>query len=486
MTIAVYERNPWYWQYDGEPTLLVGGSDDENVFQWPEPEMTAHLDLLRSVGGNYDRCTLSSRPDRGMEIYPFAKADDGRYDLSRWNDEFWVRLERYLRACSERDIVVQLEVWATYDLTSRWSIDVPYNPRFNSNYQGPPETILGGQYEQFRDVFDFYRTVPALGDDAVVSAYQRAFVDRVLEHTLPHDNILYCVDNEYAFVQPWQWFRYWAEYIREKARAQGRDVPVTEMNLQDWELARALASGEELAPALRERLGPGSSHVFNRNHREVFDHPEVYGYVDFSDNGDSSGQRHADQLAEVRAYLQGHPRPLNLCKIYGADFGVKWPTAEGVNAFWRSVFGGAGAVRFHRPPTGIGLSPKAQASIRAVRKLEEVVRPWASEPYPQGIRGRGEDGAYAMAGADETYGLFFPGSSCPTWVKLVPVTGDEPLTLTWIDISIGEWGDSHTFIGNAKEGNVIATPKHGGDFGWVAAVRRAQGQEREGVLPDHN
>ena len=29
-----WKENPWYWSYCGEPVLLLGGSDDDNLFQW--------------------------------------------------------------------------------------------------------------------------------------------------------------------------------------------------------------------------------------------------------------------------------------------------------------------------------------------------------------------------------------------------------------------------------------------------------------------
>ena len=33
--IQVYKENPRYWQYKGEPILLIGGSVDDNLFQIP-------------------------------------------------------------------------------------------------------------------------------------------------------------------------------------------------------------------------------------------------------------------------------------------------------------------------------------------------------------------------------------------------------------------------------------------------------------------
>jgi hypothetical protein len=84
--IRPYVRNPFYWQYKGEPIVLIGGSDTDNLFQWTGSKLTDHLDLLVSAGGNYVRNTMSSRNtafpynDDGM-AYPFRKLEDGRADL---------------------------------------------------------------------------------------------------------------------------------------------------------------------------------------------------------------------------------------------------------------------------------------------------------------------------------------------------------------------------------------------------------------------
>ena len=41
----------------GEPILLIGGSVEDNLFQIPN--LKEHLELLKSVGGNYVRSTMS-------------------------------------------------------------------------------------------------------------------------------------------------------------------------------------------------------------------------------------------------------------------------------------------------------------------------------------------------------------------------------------------------------------------------------------------
>ena len=109
--IKIYSEDPYYWEFKGKPTLLLGGSVDDNLFQINN--LNEHLDLLSSVGGNYVRNVMSSR-DEG-DVWPFSQQEDGMYDLDKWNDEYWKRFDTFLKETARRDIVVQIEVWATFD-----------------------------------------------------------------------------------------------------------------------------------------------------------------------------------------------------------------------------------------------------------------------------------------------------------------------------------------------------------------------------------
>jgi hypothetical protein len=112
--IQPYPANPSYWQYQNRPVLLLGGSSEDNIFQLTSPDLDDELDHLRQFGGNYLRCTMSGR-DIG-NVYPFyLDTSTQKYDLARWNDEYWKRFDYFLKATQARDIIVQIEIWATYD-----------------------------------------------------------------------------------------------------------------------------------------------------------------------------------------------------------------------------------------------------------------------------------------------------------------------------------------------------------------------------------
>lgn len=414
--IQPWTENPRFWQLDGQPVWLLGGTVKDNLFQIPDLE--AHLDLLVSVGGNYVRNTMSDRPAAGFEVKAFGQDEQGRYDLTTWNEEYWQRFESLLRWTGERRIVVQIEMWDRFDhARENWDED-PFNPANNVNYTHD-ESGLAATYEAHpgRNEQPFFYTVPELQNNEVVLAHQRAFVDRVLEFSLPHGHVLYCMDNETSGDPAWG--RYWAEHIRARAKAAGVEVVLTEM-WDNWD-------------------------VRHETHRPTFDDPELYGFVDLSQNSHNPGQTNWERAQWVRDYLAAQPRPMNSTKIYGADTS-KW-TERGVNSahgeatFWRNLIGGFASSRFHRPPSGLGLSGRAQANLRAARRLQERFDVFHAEPDSEHalLRERDEDEAYATRVPGRQIAVFFPDGG-----EVVLDAAELPAgaTLAWLDIAAGSWGDA--------------------------------------------
>ena len=126
--IQPWSENPSYWQYKGAPIMLIGGSDDDNLFQWPAERLRYQLNRMQGVGGNYVRNTMSDRRDRGWRVYPYLRLENGKYDLDQWNPEYWERFARFLKWTAERDIIVQIEVWDRFDYSREHWPPHPYNP----------------------------------------------------------------------------------------------------------------------------------------------------------------------------------------------------------------------------------------------------------------------------------------------------------------------------------------------------------------------
>lgn len=436
--IQPWSKNPRYWQFKGQPVLLLGGSKDDNLFQIPD--LREHLDDIRAAGGNYIRNTMSDRKDKGFEVYPFFQRPDGKFDLEQWNEEYWQRFENLLQWTAERNIIVQIEVWDRFDYSTKNWDPHPYNPTNNVNYTyaesgfAPHYPDHPGQNKQ-----PFFFTTPAQRNNQVVLKYQQRFVEKMLSYTLKHPHVLYCMDNETSAQEAWG--TYWAEFIRQRARQAGHEVCLTEM-WDAWDLK---------AP----------------EHRRTLDHPERYDFCDVSQNNQKRGQEHWDNFQWVRAHIAQQPRPLNTVKTYGADGGRFGNNQDGLERFWRHLIGGAASARFHRPDSGLGLSAPAIASLRAARKLESVMPLWELEPSNALLRDRAENEAYLAAKPGQRYALYFTRGGS-VGLDLANTTG--PFAVQWLDIATGEWAKSETL-----EGGTIAGITAPGEGHWVAAISKASG-----------
>ena len=450
--IRKYSKNPSYLEYQGSPILLIGGTDDENVYQWPSSEKKAQLDTLAACGGNYDRCTMSCR-DAGNAA-PFKKLANGKYDLEQWDPCFWSRFNEYLSLCKQRNIIVQIEIWATHDLSKGgWGKMHPFCPKNNVNYGAKPDTVLDnvGVYPWSKEN-PFYTTVPALKNDGKVLKCQRAFVDKILSYSLNFDNIIYCMDNEYFPVQPVEWPRYWIEYVKGKAAAKGRSVLL----------------GQMFQSRRINRLEKTEIYAISR--------PSIFEFIDLSPHNflkTRTEQVHWDDIVFAKKEVKKKKvRPLLIDKIYGADSGVDRnmfnESREGVDRFWRFVFAGYASVRFHRPTTGLGLSPLAQANIKAMKKFAAVLKPWNCKTRMDLLSARSANEAYCMADAGRAYGVFFPGMFAGTRQVTLDLRGTNGnFELCWIDPASGRLGPA-SVIRAGKPASLRPPAK--GKYGWVAIV----------------
>lgn len=355
---------------------------------------------------------MSSRSDKGFEIQPFKKLPDGTYGLNQWNDEYWNRFERMLTLTRDRDIIVQIEVWAFHDFNQRWWAKNAWHPANNISYDSS-NTALKESYGNIGKVpHDFFFTVPRLNHDGLVLAYQHKYVDKLLSYTLRFDHVLYCMTNEIHPQYSPEWGWYWAKYIKEKAAAADKKAETTEMY---WEI-------DLKKPQQRASL----------------DRPDVFSFFEASQNSAEMGQENGDNLRFAYDYLTEEPRPINHVKIYGADTG-SWKGSTDRHAtecFWRNIMGGSASSRFHRPPYGLGLGKKAQTHIRSMRMLTDGMDLFNCAPHNELLSDKEPNEAYCLAEPGEQYAVYFPDGGDVT-VDISSLKG--PAVIRWLNISISEW-----------------------------------------------
>lgn len=452
--VRPYHDHPMYWQYKGEPVMLIGGTDSDNVFQLHYLEQ--HLDDLAAVGGNYVRNTMAF--SRAEDAWPYQMNDEGKFDLDRFNPEFFERFEQLLQLAFERDIIVQVEIWATWNYYMEggegypkrgWSRS-PFNPINNINYSveesGLP-TDVDYSKSEYPGEHSFFYTRPSELDLETVREYQEAFVDRILEIAFQYPNVLYCMNNEVN--EAHSWGQYWAQYIQNKAAEQGVTVQTADM----YDI----------------------NALTHPRHRQILDDP-VYTYVDISQNNFHTGEVHYQLVRYLREYsFDGPQKPLNNTKIYGGN----WTYDEGgedesVARFMRNLFAGAASMRFHRRDAdpyaelsnyyGLGLGEEAKAVIESTRMLLDKVQPWNLEPTYNHFLDRSRNEAYIMAEPGNSYAIYFTNGG---GVDLDLRERSGSFTVQWLNIMNSSWVNGSQF--EAGELREIEAP---GDGHWVAVIQR--------------
>ncbi len=409
--LGVYAGNPYYWQYHGRPMLLLGGSsgpagalNDEGMFLWPN--LPAALDKLKAAGGNYVRCLVSGRLRGEAALWPFARQGD-RYDLDRWNEEYWRLFETFLQETQKRDIVTDIEIWATFDYYREPWTQNPFNPKNSINYTAE-QTGLPTEVPSHpsRAQNTFFRTLPELNDVAVVLKDQQRFVDKILSYTLRHNHILYCMDNE-TMASP-KWGAYWAGYVRAAAEKAGRKVPVTEM-----------FDPHDLSDPM---------------HRNVIEHPELYSFIELAQNNHRKGGTHYAKILEVRRRVAASPRPLNNVKIYGVDGGQFGSSQEGMRRFWRNLFAGCASARFHEKH--LGDSEPALRVIRSAREMTAALDLFRCQPRNDLLSDREPNEAYCLADPGRQYAVYFPAGGS---VRLDLAGCASEVEVRWLDVDTARW-----------------------------------------------
>ena len=190
--IRISERNPHYYSYRGKELLLLTSAEHYGAVMNGKFDYRAYLDALSRFGLNYTRIypatavliqgmnrkndNLAPGPDL---IAPWARSDvpgyiggGNKFDLGRWDDEFFRRLDDFMRCAHERDIIVELCFF-----NSQHERSYPYSPLHpDANIQG---VGTPGHAE-----------VETLQDKNLVQV-QLELIEKLIIETNQYDNLIY-------------------------------------------------------------------------------------------------------------------------------------------------------------------------------------------------------------------------------------------------------------------------------------------------------
>jgi hypothetical protein len=330
-------------------------------------------------------------------------------------------------------MVVQVELWATYDFYGNNWLHNPYNPMNNTNYTAEESGLPWvHDHKGWQKINPFFSSVPALDGNNLLLEYQHAFIDCILEISFAHNHVLYSMDNETS-AHP-EWGKYWAGCLKMKAKEMGKKIYVTEM-WYNWDPTGGSVPGINDIQFNDPHPFLGRSTPLN-----TINHPRVYDFIDISNNNGQSGQVHYETGLWVRNHIleKDMVRPINNVKIYGGPGGI-WngDDREGKERFWRNLFAGHAAARFHRPPSGNGISQAARYQIKCARMITEKVDFFSMVPSNHLLGDRGTNEAYCLSNDSQEYLVYFP--SCGE-VDLHAREGDY--ALHQLDLGSATWEKS--------------------------------------------
>lgn len=142
--LKLYSPNPHYFEFRGQPTLLIGSGEHYAAVLNTAFDYRAYLDAVAADGLNLTRMwsgayreipgefgiednTLAPEPQHF--ICPWMQRDDGKFDLNQFNLAYFARLRDFLQRASDKGILVEFTLFCFWYNDALWR----YSPMHPAN-----------------------------------------------------------------------------------------------------------------------------------------------------------------------------------------------------------------------------------------------------------------------------------------------------------------------------------------------------------------
>ena len=135
--VALNEKNPHYFTFRNEPAVLITSGEHYGSVINLDFDYTAYLDELQSRGFNLTRTFAGAyvefpgwykydadqplSPAPGRFICPWQRSNEpgyinggNKFDLTKWDEAYFVRLKDFMSKAAERGIIVELSFFTSY------------------------------------------------------------------------------------------------------------------------------------------------------------------------------------------------------------------------------------------------------------------------------------------------------------------------------------------------------------------------------------
>jgi len=202
--VAIHPDNPHYFQYKNKPLVFVTSGEHYGAVLNLDFDYEKYLGELNSEGLNMTRTfsgvyceqpgafNISSNtlaPGPGKYITPWARSETpgyknggNKFDLSRWDDQYFKRLKNFLNEAESKNIVVEFTLFCPFYEDAMWLIS-PMHP--SNNVNSTPDI-------QRTDVY-------TLNKNGTLLDIQKALVKKLVTDLNDFDNIIFEICNEPYF-----------------------------------------------------------------------------------------------------------------------------------------------------------------------------------------------------------------------------------------------------------------------------------------------
>jgi hypothetical protein len=243
--IRLHPANSHYFEFRGKAVALITSGEHYGAVLNGAFDYRRYLDTLTADGLNFTRLFGGSyieipgqsfgikrndlAPEPGRFIAPWARSGD-KFDLEKWNPEYFARFRDFLAEAGKRGIVVEVTLFSSQYQEAQWKAS-PFNPANNVNGAGAIDwkelhTLRNGKF----------------------LAWQERYVRKLVHEANGFDNVIFEIQNE-----PWSDRGVLASVVNPYLQAPARDRYPNSIDVADdlsmaWQTQVAAWIASEDAP----------------------------------------------------------------------------------------------------------------------------------------------------------------------------------------------------------------------------------------------
>ena len=203
--VSLHPQNPHYFLFRGKAVALLTSGEHYGAVINADFDYHKYLATLAADGLNYTRIFGGSyveapgksfgilrndlAPGPGRYIAPWARSavtgyagGGNKFDLERWDGQYFERFHEFLAGASERGIVVEISLFSSQYGDGQWNLSA-LNPANNVDMNGAGTTD--------------YKKVQTL-DNGSALGYQELYTRKLVHEANGFDNVIFEIQNE-----PW-------------------------------------------------------------------------------------------------------------------------------------------------------------------------------------------------------------------------------------------------------------------------------------------